>query len=505
MRSSGHADPRTVTVVVPALNEAELLPVLLQGLAAQTRPPDQVIVADAGSTDGTPDLARDAGAAVVPGGMPPVGRNAGAAIATTDLLLFLDADVTPGPDFVERLLSEFSERRLEVATAPLVPVDDSPGLRFAYVLTGGYLHAIAPVSPHAVGACIVVTRALHEKIGGFDESLALGEDHDYARRAARAGRYGVLRRVRVPVSMRRLRKEGAVRYARVLLSSELRTLAGRPVHHLPPGYEFGTYRHDDVAPGERSRGAWLRAWRRRLLSPSTEVQGDALGLLAVATLAGGVGASAFAATGRRRAALAWAGAWGLLAAPAAWVWRRKVRGERPYGTFFTASVAVARDDVRDADGSVVIRGGVDRVCELHLVRNVPRMAQLHRSGPAGRLAIRIDTLDALRALGDDLDDPAFRRVTHLTARSHLAEELVRIGFIDVSAPPRLDWVNRAEKRVLAWRLGRQTGRPRPWRPSSDRLTVMAVPDFRTPATRAALNAWIEAEQARLTGATTTRG
>ena len=51
-----------MSVVVPALNEAVLLPVLLDALAAQTSPPDEVIVADGGSHDDTVSLARRAGA-----------------------------------------------------------------------------------------------------------------------------------------------------------------------------------------------------------------------------------------------------------------------------------------------------------------------------------------------------------------------------------------------------------------------------------------------------------
>jgi len=45
-----------VSVVLTVLNEAASLPALLDSLAAQTRPPDEVVVCDGGSTDGTPSL-----------------------------------------------------------------------------------------------------------------------------------------------------------------------------------------------------------------------------------------------------------------------------------------------------------------------------------------------------------------------------------------------------------------------------------------------------------------
>ena len=85
-----------LSVVIPTLNEEATLPGLLDALGAQSRPPDEIIVADAGSTDGTPELARARGARLVRGGRPGPGRNAGARAAVGDLLLFLCANGRSG-------------------------------------------------------------------------------------------------------------------------------------------------------------------------------------------------------------------------------------------------------------------------------------------------------------------------------------------------------------------------------------------------------------------------
>lgn len=236
--ANGDASP-TVSVVVPALNEAVLLPGLLDALAAQTTPPHEVVVADAGSHDDTVGIARGRGVRVVAGGLPAAGRNAGAAASSGDLILFLDADVRPGVRFVERAVREFLARDLDAATAPLVPLESGWDFRLVYALVAHGLQAAARVRPHAVGACILVRRGLHDRLGGFDETLALAEDHDYAQRAAQAGRFGVLRTVRIPTSMRRVRHLGRLRYARIIAASELRLLRGRPVHRLPAGYDLG--------------------------------------------------------------------------------------------------------------------------------------------------------------------------------------------------------------------------------------------------------------------------
>src|SRR6201982_769310 len=89
-----------LTIVIPAKNEAKLIPRLLLSLARadySKMPSTRVLVADANSTDGTPEIAlafRDRlNVSVIPGGMPAVRRNRGAALADTPYLLFLDADI----------------------------------------------------------------------------------------------------------------------------------------------------------------------------------------------------------------------------------------------------------------------------------------------------------------------------------------------------------------------------------------------------------------------------
>ena len=92
------------SVVVPCRDSAAWLPRTLATVAAQTRPPRELIVVDDGSTDDSARIARDAGATVVESGG--VGgaaaRNRGAAVAAGDWLAFLDADDLWYPDRLER-------------------------------------------------------------------------------------------------------------------------------------------------------------------------------------------------------------------------------------------------------------------------------------------------------------------------------------------------------------------------------------------------------------------
>jgi glycosyltransferase involved in cell wall biosynthesis len=104
-----------VSVIVTVLNERQALESLLQSLEVQTRPPDEVVIADGGSTDGTLDLLRAwASSARLPlrflerpGANISEGRNAAIAAATGDLLASTDAGVRLERDWLERLTSPF--------------------------------------------------------------------------------------------------------------------------------------------------------------------------------------------------------------------------------------------------------------------------------------------------------------------------------------------------------------------------------------------------------------
>ncbi len=232
-----------VSIVIPTKNEESYLPLLLASLRGQTYQDFEIIVADAHSTDRTREIATQAGAKVVDGGMPGPGRNRGAAVATGDLIFFFDADVIlPHPCFLQDSILEFTALELDVASCCLSVQDGTLIDRVFHVAYNKYTYAVQPVLPHAAGACIVVKRSVHEALMGFDETIVLAEDHDYARRADKAGyAAGILRSHKIAISPRRYRKEGMVRTAAKIVWSEASILVRGPFRSIPFTYEFGNF------------------------------------------------------------------------------------------------------------------------------------------------------------------------------------------------------------------------------------------------------------------------
>ncbi len=229
-----------VSIVIPAKNEEDFLPTLLESIRIQTVQPHEIIVADAGSTDKTPEIARSFGAQVVKGGMPGPGRNLGAACATGDLILFLDADVAfPQKDFIESAVREFEERKLDIATADVLLQEGKTYDKAAHTFYNAYARLWGSVHPHAPGFCILVRRSIHEAIGGFDETVQFCEDHDYANRASRKGSFGFLNSVRISVTTRRQERDGRLSMALKYILAEMHLLALGPIRHDHFQYGFG--------------------------------------------------------------------------------------------------------------------------------------------------------------------------------------------------------------------------------------------------------------------------
>ncbi len=230
-----------LSIIIPTLNEEEYLPGLLQSIAAQDWKDFEVIVSDAGSTDATRETAESFGAKVITGPKlgPGYGRNRGAEVAQGELLLFLDADVRlPSPDFLRKAVEEFQRRKLGAAGFYIRAWDGHLGQRLLFRLGNSLFWATQRIDPHIPGWAILVRRDLHQKIGGFDETPAFREDHDYICRIRRHGKIGFLRTGPILVSTRRFAAEGTLRTLAIYLYTELARPFGR-VPYERFRYKFG--------------------------------------------------------------------------------------------------------------------------------------------------------------------------------------------------------------------------------------------------------------------------
>jgi hypothetical protein len=161
-----------------------------------------VVVVDDGSRDGSGDRAEAAGFPVLrraESGGPAAARNLGARAVSSDVLFFLDADVLPSPDAVERVREIFASP--DAPAAVFGSYDDSPdapGLVSRYRnLLHHWTHQRGRREASTFwGACGAIRREEFLRRGGFDESYRRPsiEDIELGYRLRAAGRRIILDR-----------------------------------------------------------------------------------------------------------------------------------------------------------------------------------------------------------------------------------------------------------------------------------------------------------------------
>jgi rSAM/selenodomain-associated transferase 2 len=193
-----------ISVIIPTLNEAENILTTIESVRLQDREAE-IIVADGGSVDGTPEIARSY-AQVVDA---PRGRatqmNAGARLAMGDVLLFLHGDSRVAPGALAQLRQTMDNPRVAGGSFTLVFDVDNFWLRFY-----AFGSTIDCVCFRYGDQGIFVRRSIFEQMQGYAE-IPLMEDIDLMRRLPRHGRRVLIRNYPVTTSARRFVEHGIVR------------------------------------------------------------------------------------------------------------------------------------------------------------------------------------------------------------------------------------------------------------------------------------------------------
>jgi glycosyltransferase involved in cell wall biosynthesis len=193
-----------VSIIVPIYNCAHFLPDALDSILAQQYPNMEIIVVDDGSSDSSAEVAEAYGASVKvirqKNQGPAAARNRGVRESSGEYLAFLDGDDAWLPGKLLAQMQHFASheevgivygrfkrwRVNEEGRYPSVKTfittenngsidDKESGWIYHELLLDGVIHIITAVIP----------RSLYDTLGGFDESMHVGEDYDFWLRASR--------------------------------------------------------------------------------------------------------------------------------------------------------------------------------------------------------------------------------------------------------------------------------------------------------------------------------
>lgn len=174
-----------VTVVIPTHGERHVeLSTLVSDLRRQGF--DEIVVVDDGARFPLAPIERALVIRRDNSGGPAAARNTGASTSTRDILLFLDADARPAPDFFATVWPHFTDDRTAVV-APRIASVPGDGIVAAFEVDSSPLdlgdeparvRANTRVS-YVPAAALAVRRSVFDELGGFDESMRFGEDVDF--------------------------------------------------------------------------------------------------------------------------------------------------------------------------------------------------------------------------------------------------------------------------------------------------------------------------------------
>jgi len=191
-----------ISVIIPVLNEEKTIAATL--LALQRLKPDELILVDGESSDGTREVCQRFGVELYPS---PRGRarqmNFGAQRGTGDALLFLHADTRLPPSAFDDIRSALEDQRVVGGHFDLQLDDARPMLR----LVGLLISLRSRISKVGTGdQAIFVRREIFAELGGYPD-IPLMEDVAFSRALKRRGAVACLRSC-VVTSARRWEREG---------------------------------------------------------------------------------------------------------------------------------------------------------------------------------------------------------------------------------------------------------------------------------------------------------
>ena len=170
-----------VSVVATVLNEADSLPRLLDGLAAQTRPPDEVVICDGGSTDATLRLLEIESRLPLrviqcPGANISQGRNAAIEAATGEVIAVTDAGVRLSSRWLEKIVAPFGDAGTQTVAGFFVL---DPRTVFEMAMGATVLPELREINPvHFLPSSrsVAFRKSAWAAVGGYPEWLDYCED-----------------------------------------------------------------------------------------------------------------------------------------------------------------------------------------------------------------------------------------------------------------------------------------------------------------------------------------
>jgi glycosyltransferase involved in cell wall biosynthesis len=171
-----------VSVIATVRDEEPAVRRLLESLAEQSRPADEIVICDGGSTDGTLDVLRayqerlPLQIVVAPGSNISEGRNRAIAAAAGPIIAATDAGVALSPGWLAAIVRPIEDQGAAAAAGWFAAAPQTP---FEVVMGATVLPALSDVDPGTFlpsSRSVAFLKSAWSAAGGYPEWLDYGED-----------------------------------------------------------------------------------------------------------------------------------------------------------------------------------------------------------------------------------------------------------------------------------------------------------------------------------------
>lgn len=223
------------SIVIPTLNEEKYLPKLLNDLSKQTEKGFEVIIADGYSKDNTKKIAEEfkkkLSIKFYQTKLKNVAaqRNYGAKRSIGEYIVFFDADSRINSSFLNKVNKSIINKKGLLFIPYFSPDREYRQYKPVFDFINNLIELTQNFSNRfSLGGVMIVEKGFFGLIKGFDDSLYISEDHELIQRA---GNWGVnakfIKNVQVVFSLRRMKKEGEIKFLyKYILSFTRRLISG---------------------------------------------------------------------------------------------------------------------------------------------------------------------------------------------------------------------------------------------------------------------------------------
>lgn len=171
-----------ISIVIPTKNEEENIKHLLDSLKTQIDFFEEIIIADANSTDKTLEIIQSFSNVfsdklkIIEGGLPAIARNKASKLTKGNYILFIDADIILSKNIIKNSLDKISKKDVHLITCNFICKSNYLSY-FLYFVNNILIKVSKLEKPFAIGGFFLIKKSIFNDLGGFNEELMHCEDY----------------------------------------------------------------------------------------------------------------------------------------------------------------------------------------------------------------------------------------------------------------------------------------------------------------------------------------